>query len=159
MAKVERHYDEKRKRQTVVGRFAPKASVAIVLVGTPGAPEGGIRVKLELPSIRATAACESLEVLVNGVPTKGEKLRFSRESSLRRLQAHYAFETFKPLAQHFATFGVRACGYDATLDETALAELQKFFVIYAEIARDLSIKQEANGAEPQIRNDTTVTDL
>lgn len=136
-ASVERKYDEKRKLEKVVGTFTPAPNVTIVLAGAPAASLGEVSVELRLPRYLMKSDCTSLDVLVNSVPTAGAQVSTSSKNAIYAVQARYDFQTFKPLAQQFSTLGARGCGYEAKLDEHAMNDVKKFFVIYSQIASGL----------------------
>lgn len=135
---VERRYDEKRKLETVVGTFAIAPNVALILAGAPGASLGEVSVELRVPRHLARQQCTSLEVLVNAVPSAGAQFTTSSKNAIYGAQARYDFQTFKPLAKQFSTLGARACGYEAKIDDHAMNDVQKFFVIYSQIASELA---------------------
>jgi hypothetical protein len=137
-ATVERKYDEKRKLEKVVGTFTPAPNVTVVLAGAPGASLGEVSVELRMPRYLMKSECTSLEVLVNGVPSAGAQLSTSNKNAIYAVQARYDFQTFKPLAQQFSTLGARGCGYEAKLDEHAMNDVKKFFVIYSQIAAQIA---------------------
>jgi hypothetical protein len=154
-ANVARKYDEKRKMKTVVGSFSPSGSVTVTLAGAPSATLGEVLVELKVAHYLTKKPCDALEVLVNAVPAAGA--RFSSEYQGGKLiaQARVDFQTFKPLAQKFATLGVRACGYETTLDEGVMNEVQKFFVIYSELATEASqTMQTPASTEPPLDEST-----
>jgi hypothetical protein len=135
---VERRYDEKRKLETVVGTFSVAPNVSIVLAGAPGASLGEVSVELRVPRHLAREPCTSLEVLVNAIPSVGTQFTTSSKNAIYGAQARYDFQTFKPLAKQYSTLGARACGYEAKVDEQAMNDVQKFFVIYSQIASELA---------------------
>jgi hypothetical protein len=134
---VERRYDEKRKLETVVGTFTTAPNVSIVLAGAPGASLGEVIVELRVPRHLTRGQCTSLEVLVNAVPNAGAQFTTSSKGGLYGSQARYDFQTFKPLAKRFSTLASRACGYEAKIDDQGMDDVQKFFVIYSQIASEL----------------------
>lgn len=139
---VERKYDEKRELQTVVASFGIERNVSIMMAGAPGATLGEILVELKLPRYLARGECSSLEVLVNDVPTPGARFSTGYKDAVYSAQARHDFQTFKPLAQRYSTLAVRGCGYEAKLDEHAMGDVRKFFVIYSQIASEITASQQ-----------------
>lgn len=157
-ATVERGYDEQRKLHTVRATFKTAPNVSVVLAGAPGATLGEVLVGLSVPRHLSKPDCESIEVLVNKVPTTGERPTKSSKNALISVQGRVQFETFKPLAQQYSTLGVRACGYEAALSENVMTDVKKFFVIYSQLATE-AIQQTEPPTPTESASGGTTTEL
>jgi hypothetical protein len=142
-ARVDRHYDEAQQAQVVQGDFTPAVGVTLQLLGAPKLELGDIAVHVVLPKSLARTPCDSIALLVNGVPTPPAMVTPVDEGYRVRLIAHFDFQQFKPLAQRFPAFGVRRCGSDLRLTDADVAQLQKFLAIYSDMAVELQSAQEA----------------
>lgn len=139
----------------MVGSFSPRGNVTVTLAGAPSATLGEILVELKVSQYLTKKPCDTLEVLVNAVPAAGARFSSEYKGGDLVAQARVDFQTFKPLAQQFATLSVRACGYEAKLDDSVMGDVQKFFVIYSELATEASkTTQTPASTEPPLDDST-----
>lgn len=148
-SRVERKYDTERKLQTVRGVFTAAANTSIILVGAPAVALGEVTVQLNIPRSLVHRTCQAVEVLVNDVPTVGDRFETKNEGGFHQSRAQHDFQTFKPLAQQYSTFAVRACGYQVMIDDASMNDVKKFFVIYSQLASEVAPEaQPASDAVP-----------
>ena len=140
--RVERAFDQARGLHVLFGIFALHPNLELRLVGVPQADMGTIAVQLVgafNPSWLGT--CPGLEVAVNAVPFRSDKMTVSYAGTGYNLESRFGLATFTPLAQQFSSFGVGACGYGGTLNDTQMSELQKFLAIYSQLAAEVQSGQ------------------
>jgi hypothetical protein len=132
---VERKYDEKRELHVVRGSFKLATGIDMHMVGAPQVNLGTVAVVLAGSHWSgALTKCPKLEVLVNEQPFVTEQNTAKDLKGNRfNIESRFEFGVFKPLAQQFSTFGVRACGEAWKLNEQQVIELKKFLVIYSQI--------------------------
>jgi hypothetical protein len=92
--------------------------------------------------------------LVNGVPIAGTEFSASTEGADMRLQAHFAFEHFRPMAKRYPTFSSRYCSFNLELTEQQVDQLRKFLAIYSDLAVEV---QKRNQPPPQSVDTAGVT--
>jgi hypothetical protein len=140
--RVSRHYDEQRKLQIVRADFEVERGVRLTLLGAPEAELGDVLVQIQAPAYALRSeTCGSLEILVNAVPAGGSEFATTAQAQRVSVHAHFQFEQFKPLAKKYPTFGARLCRRKLELSERAVAQVQKFLVIYSELATEVQQKQ------------------
>jgi hypothetical protein len=134
-AKVERAFDEQRELHIVRGSFSLAPGLQANLVGVPQVALGTIAVVLAgNVSNRRFAECAGVEVLINAQPFASQENATRRPAHGFDIESRFDFQIFRPLTQQFATFGIRACGHQWSFNDAQLGELQKFFVIYSQVA-------------------------
>jgi hypothetical protein len=145
-SRVERRYDDKRQVQVVQSDFAPKPGVSMQFVGAPKVQLGDILFNLEMSRYDGQRPCDKLELLINDVPLAATNASSSPVGARVRFSAHFEFQQFKPLAQRFPSFGVRRCDFQLKLSEADVRLLQKFLLMYSDMAVEVQSAQEGTPA-------------
>jgi hypothetical protein len=132
--KAYRRYDAQKQLQVVQADFRLTGAIELHVTGAPQAQLGDILVQLEVLVHKVDAGCETLEAQVNEVPAAATRVSTSSLHGVRHIAAHFDFQQFKPLTRRFPSFGIKHCSLEVKLSEADVAELQKFLVMYSDIA-------------------------
>jgi hypothetical protein len=132
---VERAYDKERELHIVRGKLALTRGFELKVIGVPQLKLGMIAFVLSVNTkVVKLGPCSSFNIVVNEQPLKPLETSSQEKERTLLIESRYDFQSLAPLAQHFATFGAETCARAFKLTEAQVAELQKFLVIYAQIA-------------------------
>jgi hypothetical protein len=138
-SKVERGFKEETQTTFVRGEFELGPNIMAQVVGAPRLDLGKIVLVLRAPTtIRGLRGCQSLEVLVNARPNSALQLRRAQDLYEHKLEGDFDFQSFKPLAQQYPEFAVRACTTTWKFTTEQVDDLRKFLVMYSNLAKEES---------------------
>lgn len=142
---ITRGYDEAHDAHLVKASIRLPNRATLHLGGAPAMNPGVIQMQLETPPI-GTEPCGEFEIAVNGVRHAVTTLEEERKgfSYQWKMKGALDLEWFRPLAGTGAQVTLRSCKLNVPFDAAQMQQLQKFLVIYGEIAAEA---QQADAPE------------